>query len=141
MKILIMGLPTTGKTTLATELRSRLNAIHFNADEIRANIWTDLTFSEEDRLIHATRMGKLCDIATSQGFNVIADFVCPTEQARINFGSSIIIWMNRTTSTSYVNTDNIFQAPAVYDLQITDGMTVEEEVVAVLDKLITLNVY
>jgi adenylylsulfate kinase len=60
-KILIMGLPGAGKTTLANELAPRLNAVHFNADDIRANINKDLGFSEADRVEHARRMGWLCD--------------------------------------------------------------------------------
>src|SRR5437763_12623394 len=56
-KILIMGLPGAGKTTLASILAPRLNAVMFNADEIRANIHKDLGFSVEDRIEHARRMG------------------------------------------------------------------------------------
>ena len=35
MKILVMGLPGSGKTTLATALAAKLQCPHFNADEIR----------------------------------------------------------------------------------------------------------
>ena len=35
-KILIMGLPGTGKTTLAKELTKYLPVVHLNADEIRS---------------------------------------------------------------------------------------------------------
>lgn len=56
-KILIMGLPGAGKTTLANGLAPRLNAAHFNADEVRANINKDLGFSEADRIEQARRMG------------------------------------------------------------------------------------
>ena len=58
-KILIMGLPGAGKTTLAHALAPRLNAVHFNADEIRREINSDLGFSEPDRVEHARRMGWL----------------------------------------------------------------------------------
>ena len=60
-KILIMGLPGAGKTTLAKALAPRLNAAHFNADEVRTNINKDLGFSEADRIEQARRMGWLCD--------------------------------------------------------------------------------
>ena len=45
-----MGLPGAGKTTLAKELAKMLNAVHFNADEIRKEINKDLTFSIQDRI-------------------------------------------------------------------------------------------
>jgi len=60
-KILIMGLPGAGKTTLAKHLAPRLNAVHFNADDDRANVNKNFGFSELNRVEHARRMGWLCD--------------------------------------------------------------------------------
>jgi hypothetical protein len=55
-KILIMGLPGAGKTTLAQALAPLLNAVTFNADGVRANLSRDLGFSHEDRIEHARRI-------------------------------------------------------------------------------------
>ena len=52
-KILIMGLPGAGKSTLANTLAPLLNAVVFNADAVRANLSRDLGFSHEDRVEHA----------------------------------------------------------------------------------------
>ena len=79
-KILIMGLPGAGKTTLARQLAPRLNAVHYNADDVRANINRDLGFSEPDRVEHARRMGWLCDQVVKAGCFAVADFICPTSQ-------------------------------------------------------------
>ena len=66
-KILIMGLPGAGKTTLATSLAPLLNAVVFNADAVRANISCDLGFSHADRIEQARRMGWLCDRVVEAG--------------------------------------------------------------------------
>ena len=67
MKVLICGLPGSGKTTLAEALARELQCVHFNADEIRKEINKDLGFSIDDRIEQARRMGILCDIASRWG--------------------------------------------------------------------------
>lgn len=64
-KILIMGLPGAGETTLARVLGPLLNAVIFNADAVRANLSPDLGFAHEDRIEHARRMDG-CAIASSR---------------------------------------------------------------------------
>ena len=66
-RILIMGLPGAGKTTLANALAPLLNAVVFNADAVRANVSRDLGFSHEDRVEHARRMGWMCDRVVEAG--------------------------------------------------------------------------
>jgi adenylylsulfate kinase-like enzyme len=94
-KILIMGLPGAGKTTLADALAPLLNAAVFNADEVRANINKDLGFSHADRIEHARRMGWICDRVVETGGTAIADFICPTPETRAAFGSAFTIWVDR----------------------------------------------
>src|SRR5215467_8131924 len=74
-KILIMGLPGAGKTTLAKQLALRLNAVHFNADDVRANVSKDLGFSEPDRVEQARRMGWLCNQVVKVGCFAIIQLV------------------------------------------------------------------
>ena len=69
-----MGLPGSGKTSLAELLVPRLGAVWFNADAIRQEIHKDLGFSSEDRIEHARRLGKLSDWASMGGNFVVADF-------------------------------------------------------------------
>src|SRR5437763_7326520 len=97
-KILIMGLPGAGKTTLSKALAPRLNAVHFNADDVRANINKDLGFTKEDRIEQARRMGWLCDLVAERGNYGIADFICPTVDTREAFvanGAAFVIWVDR----------------------------------------------
>ena len=86
-KILIMGLPGAGKTSLARSAAPRLNAVHFNADDVRREINKDLGFSESDRVEHARRMGWLCDQVVKTGYFAVADFICPTPEARAAFAA------------------------------------------------------
>jgi len=60
----------------------------FSADEVCENINDDLGFSIADRIIHAKRMGWLCDKVVETGNTTIADFICPTEDTRSAFGVS-----------------------------------------------------
>lgn len=120
-KILIMGLPGAGKTTLARALTPMLGAVLFNADEVRANINKDLGFSLEDRIEHARRMGWLCDKVAEAGGIAIADFVCPTPQTRAAFGPAMIIWVDRIGEGRFPDTNRLFAPPAVCDLRVTVG--------------------
>ena len=118
-KILIMGLPGAGKTTLAGALAPLLNAVVFNADAVRANLSRDLGFSHEDRVEHARRMGWMCDRVVEAGGTVIADFVFPTVEARAAFGDAFTIWVNRIAAGRFEDTNRMFVAPEHPDLVVS----------------------
>jgi hypothetical protein len=125
-KILVMGLPGAGKTTLARELAPRLRAPLFNADEVRANISQDLGFSIEDRIEHARRMGWICDRVLDAGGAVVADFVCPTEATRCAFGATFVVWVDRIQSGRFADTNRLFEPPQLFDIRVTEkGEAVE----------------
>lgn len=117
-KILIMGLPGAGKTTLATALAPLLGAVMFNADAVRANLWPDLGFSHADRMAQARRMGWLCDRVVEAGGTAIADFVCPTEETRAAFGDAFTIWVDRIRAGRFEDTNRMFTAPVRFDLRV-----------------------
>lgn len=120
-KILVMGLPGAGKTTLAEALVRRLNAVHFNADDIRANINRDLGFSPEDRIEQARRMGWLCDRVTATGNYAVADFVCPTPDTRAAFAAhapAFTVWLDRIAQGRFEDTNRLFTPPDRYDIRV-----------------------
>ena len=117
-KLLVMGLPGAGKTTLATILARRLNAVHFNADSVRAEINKDLGFSHEDRIEQARRMGWLCDQVVKANTYAIAEFICPTPQTRAAFGSAFIIWLDRIQHSRFEDTNKLFVPPETYDVRV-----------------------
>jgi cytidyltransferase-like protein len=118
-KIVVMGLPGSGKTALATALAPLLNAVVFNADAVRANLSRDLGFSHEDRIEHARRMGWMSDRVIEAGGTVIADFICPTPETRAAFGNAFVIWVDRIQAGRFEDTNRIFVAPEQFDLRVT----------------------
>src|SRR5262249_38740155 len=117
-KILIMGPPRAGKTTLANALAPLLNAVTFNADAVRANLSPDLGFSHEHRIEHARCMGWMCDRVVEAGGTVIADFVCPTRR-RVAFGDAFTIRVDHISAGRFGDTNQMFVAPARFDLRVS----------------------
>ena len=113
-----MGLPGAGKTTLANELAKLIKCKRLNADEIRkaANDWD---FSEEGRTRQAKRMFNEALKLKSEGNNVIADFICPTPEARKLFPADFVVWVDTIEKSRFEDTNQMFIEPENYDFRIT----------------------
>ena len=113
-----MGLPGSGKTTLADELAPLLNAKRLNADEVReeANDWD---FSEEGRKRQAKRMADFALRLKEEGNFVVADFICPTPEARALFPADFIIWVDTITEGRFDDTNKMFVKPDKFDYHVT----------------------
>ena len=116
--ILIMGLPGSGKTTLASELVPLLKAKWINADEVRkeANDWD---FSEEGRTRQAKRMWTKAQEYKNQGNHVVADFICPTPAARALFPADFIVWVDTIKEGRFDDTNRMFVKPDKYNFHVT----------------------
>lgn len=138
-KILIMGLPGSGKTTLAKKLVHLINAKWLNADQVRkqANDWD---FSIEGRIRQAKRMSSLAEKFKKDGHFVVADFVCPTKEARKLFGADFTIWMDTIEESDYQDTNDIFEKPIVANGDNADVIIKEKNADAWVDTIVsTLN--
>jgi len=112
MKILIFGLPGSGKTTFAKKLIEGKKIPHFNADEIR-KLFEDWDFSVLGRRRQANRMMTLCNLVQN---HVVVDFVCPFESYRHFF--DIKIWMNTINRGRFEDTNKVFEKPKKVDFEI-----------------------
>ena len=113
-----MGLPGSGKTTLAKKLIPFYNAVWLNADKVRKEA-DDWDFSSEGRIRQADRMKTLAQKAIDEGRNVVADFICPTEQTRSDFNADYIIWMDTIKEGRFDDTNKMFVQPTNYDFKVT----------------------
>ena len=153
MKILVCGLPGSGKTWLSERLVRHIdNCAWYNADFVRkyANDWD---FEVEGRIRQANRMKTFADFEKSQGRWVVCDFVAPSEKARQAFDADYLIWLDTfkegrvvssklkelknikdlpfdaqtlAQSKKFDDTNKMFEKPSTVDLHITKFLSDEE---------------
>ena len=113
-----MGLPGAGKTTLANELAPMINGKRLNADEVRkaANDWD---FSEEGRTRQAKRMADFALKLKEEGNYVVADFICPTPEARNLFPADYVVWVDTIKEGRFDDTNKMFVKPDKFDFHVT----------------------
>ncbi len=113
-----MGFPGSGKTTLPSKLFPLVAAKWINADKVRKSA-NDFDFSNEGRKSQAIRMADLAKKYKDEGYNVVADFVCPTPEARNLFDADYIIWVDTITKGRFEDTNAMFVKPQKYDYHVT----------------------
>ena len=118
MKILVMGLSGSGKTFLSKLLQKELSCAWYNADNLRemANDWD---FSEEGRKRQSKRMADFAIKMKQDGSYVIADFICPTPEARKLFPADFVIWVDTIKEGRFDDTNKMFVKPEKFAFHVT----------------------
>ncbi len=123
MKILITGLPGSGKTILAEALRKLIPfSYYLNGDMVRT-AYNDWDFSPESRIRQAKRMREIAEdyeVSIEIDSIVIMDFICPTERTRKLVNADYVVFMNTIKSSQYADTDALYETPTKVDIEVTE---------------------
>ncbi len=119
LRILVMGLPGSGKTYFSEKLKDKLNCAYFNADKLRG-MSSDWDFSEKGRMRQSRRMKTYSMFEKDNGRTSVCDFICPTKETRSHFNADYVIWLNTIDEGRYEDTNKIFEVPSNVDYLITE---------------------
>lgn len=116
MKVLVMGLPNSGKSTISRELSYHFLVPHYNADTLREKC-NDWDFSHEGRMRQSYRM-------SFYDFGIM-DFICPLEETRRIVDADFTIWMDTIQESEYQDTNTLFERPSKYDIRVTKHIPIQ----------------
>jgi adenylylsulfate kinase len=76
-------------------------------------------FQRKEEKDNPKRMAEFALKLKKEGNNVIADFICPTPQARALFPSDYVIWVDTIKEGRFDDTNKMFVKPKKFDFHVT----------------------
>ena len=73
---------------------------------------------------------------------MIADFVCPTPEAREAFNPDFIVWVDRIKEGRFEDTNKLFVPPENYDVRVDGKFGMQyyaEEIAKIINKFVNKN--
>jgi len=131
IRVLVMGLPGSGKTELAKRLHEALpNSAYLNSMEIRKQE-KDIDFKLDGIERHAYRMVEYAREHREE--YVILDMVCPKPHHREIINSDFVIYVATKDKSDIEAANEIFEPPRFYDIKVRK---IDDETISdILEKL------
>jgi adenylylsulfate kinase len=101
-----MGLPASGKSTLAKRIEQRVRKLDYpvenlDGDEIRENLHPDLGFTRRDRALNNRRTAYICRLLNRNGISVVNAMITPFRESQFQArdiiepdGEFILVYVN-----------------------------------------------
>ncbi len=137
--ILIHGVPSSGKTTLANKLNKRLPSNIVSEESVRSITGiTGKTLNDYKKISEITNIIAQCHITDSNDYLII-DEVAITNSERSNYNNDIEIFMNTITGdSSDASVQSLFETPdtrANQDLKIDNFNYDSDSIVTFISNL------
>lgn len=159
------GLSGSGKTTIAIALENKLNKKGLltqilDGDNIRTGLNNNLGFSDKDRIENIRRIAEITKLFVNCGVITICCFVSPTEEIRnnakaiIGLTDFIEVFVNTPLEIceqrdvkglyakarkgeikDFTGIGSVFETPVNPSIEITNGLSIEESVKKILNKI------
>ena len=143
MKVVVFGLPGSGRSTLARELGRALDAVVLDEDRLFETLNSDLDRSPQGYTESARRIGWAASAVLDSGVNCVCDMMLPTQTSRDSFRISkrevYAIWMDTIDSSKDANANAMWESlkPVHCNLHISNWCWEIDPILSVVSRSVS----